>query len=444
MEYADANIKLQIINQQHLLNDWHFLSDKQKQILLKQIEALDVEMFCAQKKLLFVDSNVHEPVIFPFTEYDRAGNADDAQAGRKLIANGLVGCILIAGGQATRLQTDNPKGMFPVTVIKQKSLFQLFAEKTVAASKQAHRKLQLAIMTSPLNHQKIIQFFGDHSYFGLDPKQVTFFSQGMLPFLDLEGNLFLDNDLIAEGPDGNGSSLQCFYKQGIWKKWHEDGIRFVNYVLVDNPLADPFDAELIGYHHRRGVDVTLKCIEKAHENEKVGLIVIKDEKTGVIEYTEIPPSERTARNLDGKLKHHCANLSLFSFSMDFIRTVQSFMMPLHAVKKAINGKKQNEIIFKFEKYIFDILPLTKKIAALLYPRNQCFSPLKNLSGEDSILEVQKALQMRDREIFSMITGTNPPDTPFELSQEFYYPTRDFIIRWQGISFPDCNYITDVI
>ena len=176
-----------------------------------------------------------------------------------------------------------------MTAVKHKSLFQLFAEKTIAASKQAGRPLSIAIMTSPQNHDATIDFFNQHHLFGLEPGQLSFFCQGMLPLLDQEGQLFLENAFsLAEGPDGNGGALHHFYHSGIYQQWQAQGIRHINFVPIDNPLADPFDAELLGCQQRCQNEITIKCTLRRDVQEKVGLLARHDGRTIVVEYSEIP------------------------------------------------------------------------------------------------------------------------------------------------------------
>ena len=50
-------------------------------------------------------------------------------AGEAALCAGRVAAFTVAGGQGTRLGYDGPKGTFPVTPIKRKTLFQVFAEK---------------------------------------------------------------------------------------------------------------------------------------------------------------------------------------------------------------------------------------------------------------------------------------------------------------------------
>lgn len=429
-----------IQDKEQIFRFWNQLSSQEHESLQSQLHHIDIPLLHRQKEqLLSHDTIVHEP-IEPFLDFRYSGNHNDVEIGKTLIRSGEMGCLLLAGGQGTRLGFHHPKGMFPVSVIQHKSLFQLFAEKVVAAGKQVGRVLPFAIMTSPQNDAETRHFFEMHHYFGLNPKQVSFFMQGELPFLDATGHLFLETPShIAVGPNGNGSCLSQFYKAGIWEKWHKEGVKFVNVVLIDNPLADPFDAELLGFHCRQQDEITLKCTEKRDAEEKVGVLIKQQGHPRVIEYSELSPHERNALSSDGGLKHRCANLSLFCFSMDFIRRTadKTQEMPLHCAWKASRCLDEvGQIIqpghpnaWKFEMFIFDLLKYATGISALLYPRNQCFAPLKNKVGLDSLETVQEALQARDREIIKQITGHPAPAGEIELAADFHYPTPSLLAKW---------------
>ncbi|ADI39130.1 putative UDP-N-acetylglucosamine pyrophosphorylase [Waddlia chondrophila 2032/99] len=445
MDKRHAFEKLHSIGQGHLIQDYDQLSKHQQQGLLEQIERLQIPVFRKQQLLLM--PTPHSPIRFldPVLNSAAYGENSWSEQGKGAIKQGLVGALLIAGGQGSRLRFNGPKGCFPVSVIKKKSLFQLFAEKTLAASIQANRPLPLAIMTSPLNTQATISYFENHRYFGLEASQVSFFAQELLPFLDDQGNLVPDPmGNIAEGPDGNGSCLRNFFDSGIWDIWYGSGVRLVNSVLIDNPLADPFDAELIGYHLDENADVVIKCTTREDPKEKVGLIAKHNDRIEIVEYTEVPEEVRNKKNDQGGLLYNLANLSLFSFSMDFIKSAAHKDLPLHRARKSAPTAKdpspEKPNIWKFETFIFDTLQYATKIKTLIYPRDSSFSPLKNRNGRDSLETVQQALLQRDRKIFQQITGTKPPDKPFELSQQFYYPTQEFAAQWAGKSFPNAGYI----
>lgn len=445
MNQQQAFEKLSSIGQAHLLNYLEELTSEGEQHLLEQINQLNIPVFRRQQQLLAPKPRLSLRLLDPVKDCEYIDHGKRIAQGKQAISDGKAGCLLIAGGQGTRLRFNGPKGCFPVSVIQQKTLFQLFAEKTYWAGKEAGRPLPLAIMTSPLNHNETLQYFKNHQFFGLDSSQVYFFSQGMLPLLNSEKNLFLTKpDQIAEGPDGNGSSLRHFFESGIWDQWYSSGVRIVNTVLVDNPLADPFDAELIGFHRDENADVLIKCTTRADAEEHVGLIVKHNDRIEVVEYSEIPENLRTARDESGKLLYNLANLSLFSFSMDFIKNAAHSDLPLHLAHKRVPAMEhpnpENPNAWKFEHFIFDCLVFATKIKTLVYPRSRCFAPLKNAHGKNSLETVQHALQKRDREIFASISGMDPPERAFELSQKFYYPSSELLEHWKNRPLPDQSYI----
>ena len=421
---------------------WPLLTTDQQIVFKKQLEHIDLETLAQQQKL-FRESPASIDITFePFDEFAYAGNQDNQLHGQRLIEQGKVGCLLLAGGQGTRLQFSGPKGGYPISVIKGKSLFQLCAEKVRAASAWTNRPLNLAIMTSQDNDEETRSFFHQNHDFGLHPSQLSFFVQGSLPCLDAKGQLFLKTPWqISTGADGNGNSLLGFARSGMLENWIQQGIEYVHVILVDNPLADPFDSELVGFHHRQGVEVTLKCAEKIHAEEKVGVLVKQNDRCCVVEYSEMSSKEKKEQRSDGRLKHCCANLSLFCFSLSFIQRMVSTKqsLPLHTTWKAahhldeegVSHLSSQSIAWKFETFIFDWLIHAQKIAALLYPREQCFAPLKNLTGPDSPEVVREALQQKDRRLIQTLTGLPPPDFPFELAADFHYPPQALQAKWKG-------------
>lgn len=421
---------------------WEALTKDQQTALENQSNQIQLDLLKKQKQLIEEPSSKEIDTFDPFDDFAFSGNADGQLRGQKLIEEGRLGCLLLAGGQGTRLHYEPPKGTYPISVIKQKSLFQLCAEKVKAASLKANRPLHIAIMTSPENDEETRSFFLCNGFFGLDPSQISFFIQGTLPLLDAKGRLFLQTPWqITSGADGNGHSLLSFAASGILDRWIGLGIKYLHVILVDNPLADPFDPELLGFHQKMEVEMTLKCTEKVNPEEKIGVLVKQNGRCGVVEYSEISHKEKNERRQDGRLKHCCGNLSLFCFSLSFIQHLSSSekFLPLHKAWKAAqllddegNSKFSTQpIAWKFETFIFDWLNHTQKAAALIYPREECFAPLKNSDGPDSPKTVQEALQKRDRDVIQALTGLKPPDFPFELAADFYYPTPALSAEWKG-------------
>lgn len=391
--------------------------------------------------------NGQKQTVAPFTPFYDVAIADASTylRGYQAIQEGRVGCVVVAGGQGTRLHFSGPKGCFPVTAVKKKSLFQLLAEKVSAASGQAARTLPLAVMTSHANHEDTVAFFRDNAFFGLVPEQVSFFCQGDLPLLDDDGNGFMeDKEVPAVGPDGNGTALYHFVKSGVYDKWRKNGIDVVTFILIDNALADPYDAILVGHHLRDGADLTIKCIARERVDENLGVLVRRKDGVAVVEYTEMSPDEKVARDPDGAFRHRWANISLFAMNMAFIHNAAQHVddMPWHVARKSAtkyDKTSQKIMAWKCEKFIFDAFPYAKKVGAVAFPREGCFAPLKNAEGPDSIATVQEQLQAYDKAVLEAITGLPAPQPPFELHPAFYYPTKVLRGKWRDRS-PTTAYI----
>lgn len=275
-----------------------------------------------------------------------------------------------------------PKGMVTLPSDPSKSLFQVFCERGKSASAKAGRPLHLAIMTSPLNDRQTREYFEEQSFFGLPRSHCHFFEQAMLPMLDQEDRWILEAPgKVLAGPNGNGYVLHRLYQSGIFQHWKAEGVEYVSVVVVDNPLADPFDPELIGYHARTQNEVVMKAVMKERAEEKMGVIVRVGEKTKVVEYSEMKPSDTAAVDERGELLFGLGNTSLFSFRMDFIARLAedpTCVLPWHIARKEAYIDRGAISVKKYEAFIFDVLNYTEAVGVLLYPRQEIFAPLKVL------------------------------------------------------------------
>src|SRR4051812_39178558 len=216
--------KLKQIKQSQVLRFWDSLDDVSRQTLLGQLGALDLDHI-AELAEKYVRQKPHFPLpkkIEPAQAYPRTPDAqrrqlyqDAEQRGHEFLRQGKVGAFLVAGGQGTRLGYDGPKGEFPVTPIKNKPLFQVFAEQLRAYGRDAGRSIPWYIMTSDTNDDATRAFFKQHNSFGYDEKDIFFFQQGMLPAFALDGKMLLaEKDSLALSPDGHGGSLRALHKSG--------------------------------------------------------------------------------------------------------------------------------------------------------------------------------------------------------------------------------------
>jgi UDP-N-acetylglucosamine/UDP-N-acetylgalactosamine diphosphorylase len=407
-----AKEKLEKIGQTHLLSGLDALSPGERERLLAQIEEIDPALFLKQQELLFKKS-VDQSRVDPFTQYQLAEEVGDLSRAREVLERGAFGVVVVAGGAGSRLRFDGPKGAFPISPVRRRSLFQLLAERVGEQSRVAGVEIPVAIMTSAQNHLDTMRFFERNGRFGLSREQLSFFVQGTAPLLDDQGDLFLESrSKIAVGPDGNGNALHLLFQSGIWGRWWERGVRFFHFLPIDNPLADPCDPRLLEFHVKQRSEVTLKCAERLTPLEKMGLVVSIDGSPRVVEYSEMPLAEMERRDAGGALLHRTANLSLFSFSMEFVKKIAEVALPLHLAHKAArfldkDGESrlsEEPIAWKFEKYIFDVLPYSDSVSALLYPRSEIYAALKS---EEDLPLVRQALSDRDRKSYFTMTGRMP-------------------------------------
>ncbi len=259
-----------------------------------------------------------------------------------------VGCILLAGGQGTRLKVKGPKGTF---AIQGKSLFEWVVEK---APKE---NFPIAIMTSPLNHEETVSFFKRNENFG---REIYFFSQEMLPFLDQK-----KRPLKTLAPNGNGSVFRSFLQSGLYDVFRKKGIDLLTIVPVENPLADMADLSLIGYARETKSDVTIKCVKRESQEESMGAIVEREGRIEIVEYI----------NRDRCLEYVYSNTGMMAISMPFFHEMSKQELPLHWVEKPIPGTKK--LGWKGEKFIFDAFCFGN-VSALCYDKGSCYAPIKSI------------------------------------------------------------------
>jgi len=396
--------KLKEHSQGHLLTFLGHLSTQQKKGLLEQIRQLDLntidcwiekyvknsEPAAAVRDFIPAPSYAPQPVdAAQGLKYDRA-----RKLGRELISQRKVAAFVVAGGQGTRLGFDGPKGDFPISPVKNKTMFRLFAEYIAAAGQKYNTSLPWYIMTSPLNFGRTSQIFRSNDYYGLGKDNVFIFQQGTLPNFSLDGKILLaDKDRISCSPDGHGGSLKALHKSGALEDMSNRGVEFISYFQVDNPLADIFDPLFIGLHVLDNAEMSSKAVIKVAPDEKVGVFCAADGRIIVVEYSDLPQDLAERKNPDGSLLFNLGSIAIHIFNRSFVENINAgeFSLPLHrAVKKIPHIDEQGHFIepekpngIKLESFVFDALPLASKSIILQTLRSQQFAPVKNAAGNDS-------------------------------------------------------------
>jgi len=402
MSIQSIKEKLKAVGQERVLRFYDTLDDAGKAKLLGQLEALDFNTLPGLvKEYVISKPKIDLPKdIKPVQAYPRFADTAEYKSalarGKELLKEGKVAAFLVAGGQGTRLGYEGPKGEYPVTPIKNKPLFQVFAEQLLAHGKAAGRPIPWYIMTSDVNDAPTQAFFKKHNFFGYDPKLVRFFQQGMIPAFSNSGELLLaSKDSLALSADGHGGSLRALRKTGALDDMKARGVVHLSYFQVDNPIVHTIDPLFIGLHDLTGSEMSSKTIAKAGPLEKVGNFCIGDGKTQVIEYSDLPESLAKETNPDGSLKFNAGSIAIHALRVDFIDRLTApgsdLKLIWHRAEKKVpfvddagNLVKPTEPNgVKLEQFVFDAIPLAKNALVYTTAREEEFSPVKNAEGNDS-------------------------------------------------------------
>lgn len=317
-------------------------------------------------------------------------SAELAPAGESAYRRGAVAVLMVAGGEGTRLGFQGPKGCFPLAPHSRKTIYQWQAEKVISLSRRVGRDVPFLVMTSPATDVPTRAFFARHAGFGLADGQLSFFVQGTVPSLDRSGKALLARPgVLLENPDGHGGAFTALVRSGELERLRAAGVELLVYIQVDNILAPVDDPELVGLAVVERADVVTKVLEKAHADEKLGHLVSAGGRDRVVEYTELTPEETRARTGDGQLVYRWGSPAMHCWSADFLSRLSErrFRLPLHRsakpLKAWVDGAVREVDGFKYERFIFDLIPEAERSLGIEVDRDTEFAPVKNAAGADS-------------------------------------------------------------
>src|SRR5207249_785634 len=120
-----------------------------------------------------------------------------------------------------------------------------------------------------------------------------------------------------------------------------------------------------------------------------------DGKLSIIEYSDLPAELAEARDAAGNLRFNVGNPAIHIFDLAFLERVtegDAAGLPYHLARKkvpywdpaagqVVTPERENAL--KFERFVFDVLPLAERWTAVATSRHTEFAPLKNATGADS-------------------------------------------------------------
>jgi UDP-N-acetylglucosamine pyrophosphorylase len=422
---------LQRHGQEQLLRFWDELDDGARTQLAAEVAELDLDLVDELVANL-LDTGPEPPdtgtieapaVVEP--------SAEDEEAGREMLAAGEVAVVVVAGGQGTRLGFDGPKGCYPVGPVTDRSLFQIHAEKVVALRRRYGVSVPLYVMTSPQNQAETAAFFAEHDSFGVE--RLRLFVQGEMPAVDRESGriLLAERGRVALSPDGHGGTIRALERSGALAEMAADGVTTIFYLQVDNPLVAIGAPGFLGAHRRAGAEMSSKVVRKTDPAEKVGLVVVRDGRQEMIEYSDLPEELAGRRAPDGGLELWAGSIALHLIDLGFATRLSEGdgRLPFHrAVKQVpyvdeagnpVEPDEPNAV--KFEQFIFDALPLAERSIVVETERATEFEPLKNAEGPSSPDSVRARLSavyadwLETAGVAVPRDGEGVPEHPIEIS-----------------------------
>ncbi len=434
--------------QEHLIAHYKKLSRVDKDTFLESMKELDFDLVFKLHSLFRQPESTHslkkiEParIITLQTTTEELYLRNKALAlGKSMMRNNKIAVLIAAGGQGSRLGFDGPKGAFPVTTVRKKSLFQLFSETIIALSRRYHATIPFLIMTSEDNHNDTIAYFNINDYFGLDRKSIYFFKQSMLPSITPDGKLVLkDKTHLFVNPDGHGGVFKALLQSGLLKDLQDQGISDIFYCQIDNPLVKIADPLFIGYHKMYQAEISTKVVRRKNTEERVGIYLSVDGKDTIVEYSDsFAKKIMSVLDKDGNLLYWAGNIAVHMLNISFIERLnaQGLNLPYHRATKNIHtiDERGNPVIttgWKFETFIFDAIPLAKKTCCMEAVREEEFSPIKNRDGEHSPKTARRDMNNLYRKWLQEAGFVVPSNINIEISPLFALDKEELKVKLKG-------------
>ena len=438
MNYAEAEKMLKKCGQEHVLAYWKKLGKKEQAALLEQIATIE------PKNLAYCQQALKTGADVPDSSKGKAPKvavlkgkklAEAVAAGEKELKAGKVAALLVAGGQGSRLGYDGPKGCYAIGPITGAPLFYFHARKILARTIRYGATIPFYVMTSEANNAATVKCFEENDYFGLNPDDVFFFTQGMWPGMTKDGKIILDAPgHIFMSPDGHGGLLAALKRSGALDDMKRRGIKSVFFFQVDNPLVEIADPAFVGYHVLERSEYSLKLCAKRDPFEKVGMPMLVGGRYRMVEYTEMT-KEQCLRKKGGKLYYLYGSPAIHVFDRAFLAREAAKAMPLHLAFKKIPYMAGGKVVkpaepngYKFEKFIFDILPNARRAAFLAFAQKDEFSPVKNAEGNDSPATCRADLRVKWARMLAAAGVKVPDSMPLEIDPAYALDAADLVRR----------------
>jgi UDP-N-acetylglucosamine/UDP-N-acetylgalactosamine diphosphorylase len=150
--------------------------------------------------------------------------------------------------------------------------------------------------------------------------------------------------------------------------------------------------------------------------------------------SDLPDVVARKTNESGKLLHWAGNTAIHIFSREFLERIvrNGGGLPFHAARKKVSYiDDRGQLVvpdepnaIKFERFIFDVLPLAERALVVEADRAREFNPVKNETGADSPETARQALIAIHRAWLRQAGAQVETDAQVEISPLFALDADD--------------------
>lgn len=396
-ELTEIKAKLEKYGQSALLSFYDFLEEQERASLLSDLQTVDFALMESLYRTVSEDRRESDPrEITPLACTDATSMAPAERErlytlGLHLLSQGKMAALTMAGGQGTRLGHNGPKGTYDIGLPSHRSLFEIQCRGLRRVSEEAGCIVPWYIMTSHINYEDTVAFFEAHHYFDYGKENIFFFRQEMIPAMDRDGRLLLENKhTLVKSPNGNGGLFVSLLRSGGLDDMKRRGIEKIFICGIDNCLVNMADPLFLGFLEDSGKKAAAKSFLKRTADEKAGIFCLRGGAPCVIEYTEIPSALAELKDETGSWVYGDTNVLNYIFNLETAEQLAGAGLTYHIAVKKLNcidfETGQPVTIpdgYKFELFLFDAFSLLDDMGVLRIERTEEFAPVKNSTGIDS-------------------------------------------------------------
>lgn len=289
---------------------WYQLHEAEREALLLQVSHLDLELMernlAALQNPALLQSRTAGTLTPPELHVVGEGPEDLAlaQLGEEVLQEGWLAVVEGAGGTGSRFfkaAGEHPKGLYHISPSEQYSFFEVRLSHLMALRRLYGKPIPYLVMVSDATREQTLAYFEAHQYFGLRD-EIRIVQQRSLPYLDeVAPGVY---DLVLEAPHkvavggyGHADFTKHVLLQPDVVAWLRSfGVRYVQWLQIDNPLACIGHRQLLGAHRRAepqlnpdAVAMSFLSLKKVVATEAAGVLVRRGGGLAVWEYSDMDP-----------------------------------------------------------------------------------------------------------------------------------------------------------